>query len=1271
METTMLFLLLFTCSVTANLNSSHRVYYVLPYDKTRSSCPSDGIDNCHTLSFFVSYEYIYLTTNATLIFLEGEHLLEKEVSVMNVGSLILTSQWGDESHGPVTIVCVNEHGGFEFWYVNRIEIVGIKVVNCSGSGKSISSALHIYGVSNVFLAMVSVENGTKFGLLSYNTRVLHMESCHFTGIGFNKSGDIGGGNILLASLVPMKVEYVITNISTSHGFGDHGGLNIAVYDSTNLSLTLDSVYAHHNLAIGPGGNINIEITNCSIHEILLNNITSTNGRSIGGTKMKPSSGAGLSLFLNQLTCLPHTRIIISECTVTNNSADINSGVGIVLNEAQFCLLNITHNNVSSNGFRWPNDAFTKLPAAIGGGGMGINSWRFSVNSEIRLSKNYFSKNAALRGAALLYDGVCGTDIAVENSVFEGNFGNIGSAIAFITTSLSPLKCNKSLKLRLVNVSSIGNIMTYAFLEKFVYKGLLYTGLTYISTSVSVFTNILLNFQVHDITIKNNYNTSGMSIYGCDVTFTGYKNEIVNNNSPVIGGGLIISSSNSFIVNQGSHVLFANNTAVFDGGAVFVKESNNDDAYVSFLITNSYSSCSFKTNETSLTEDSAPLVTFKGNRAYFGAGDDFYGGTLEYCYINKNHRINLDGLACPIEQYWSLSHKSSISSSPIAVCVCTNNATTYNCSARESRKEIYPGQLFNVSLVTVGMCKGVKKGTLVTTMDNGNLTTTTNDQQTAQKCKQFTYSATPYALCNSSLVTIDVARTKLVHWKTLNIHIEYLKCPDGFTFKPHLQCVCNDAIRESSIVTECNINSFPYFKRLGRNWIGYFDNYNCTVAHTNCPFDYCNPSFLSFNISSPHQQCFMNRTGTLCGRCHSGLSLMLGSNRCTLCSNTYLSLIPAFIVAGILFIILLMVFDLTVSSGRINGIIFYANIVKLNDYHRGSNIPLLTQFISWLNLDLGIETCFYSGLDGYWKTWLQFAFPLYLWVLAICIIFGCRHSLRLSRYCGRNAVPVLATVLLMTYTKILRNITDALMFTNLPCKGDKTHHWVLWSIDPSISYFSSKHIALFIVSLLLLITSLAYTMLVFSTQWIERYSYKCFRNASRLDPAVRLKPLIDAYSGPYRDNCRYWTGLLMIIRVFLTGVFTFTTGMLPQLNISIIIGCVLMLVSLAWMSGGVYMTKRMNLLELFSYLNVVFISLASQLPSKTVFFGLSFSLCLLLLIAVAFSGCFFNGKKGKICFKRKEIATLNIEDVTVDDADELMGSPANVIMRRESLIFDFY
>ena len=58
-----------------------------------------------------------------------------------------------------------------------------------------------------------------------------------------------------------------------------------------------------------------------------------------------------------------------------------------------------------------------------------------------------------------------------------------------------------------------------------------------------------------------------------------------------------------------------------------------------------------------------------------------------------------------------------------------------------------------------------------------------------------------------------------------------------------------------------------------------------------------------------------------------------------------------------------VLDLTISQGFINGFIFYANIVKANEHLL---VPLaqvnpLTLFISWLNLDLGIETCFFNGL----------------------------------------------------------------------------------------------------------------------------------------------------------------------------------------------------------------------------------------------------------------------------------------------------------------------
>ena len=118
----------------------------------------------------------------------------------------------------------------------------------------------------------------------------------------------------------------------------------------------------------------------------------------------------------------------------------------------------------------------------------------------------------------------------------------------------------------------------------------------------------------------------------------------------------------------------------------------------------------------------------------------------------------------------------------------------------------------------------------------------------------------------------------------------------------------------------------------------------------------------------------------------------------------------------------MVLNLTVSTGTINGLIFYANIIRANTVTffpgRSAN-TFLSWFIAWLNLDLGIETCFYDGLDSYAKTWLQFAFPTYIWLLEIIIIISSKYSMIMVKLCRRNTVQVLGTLLLLSYTKLLR------------------------------------------------------------------------------------------------------------------------------------------------------------------------------------------------------------------------------------------------------------
>ena len=67
------------------------------------------------------------------------------------------------------------------------------------------------------------------------------------------------------------------------------------------------------------------------------------------------------------------------------------------------------------------------------------------------------------------------------------------------------------------------------------------------------------------------------------------------------------------------------------------------------------------------------------------------------------------------------------------------------------------------------------------------------------------------------------------------------------------------------------------------------------------------------------------------------------------------------------------------------------------------------FIAWLNLDFGIdfgiETCFYNGMDAYSKTWLQFVFPVYIWVLIGLMILVSHYSRRFAKLLGNNPVSV--------------------------------------------------------------------------------------------------------------------------------------------------------------------------------------------------------------------------------------------------------------------------
>jgi hypothetical protein len=383
--------------------------------------------------------------------------------------------------------------------------------------------------------------------------------------------------------------------------------------------------------------------------------------------------------------------------------------------------------------------------------------------------------------------------------------------------------------------------------------------------------------------------------------------------------------------------------------------------------------------------------------------------------------------------------------------------------------------------------------------------------------------------------------------------------------------------------QCNFTIYTV-NRHAQQWIGVVDNTRIIVVHQHCPYDYCKPYALSLNLSVPDDQCSSYRSGILCGACQPGYSQVLGTSNCKKCSNVWILLTLIFALAGGLLVAGLVLFNLTVSMGTINGLIFYANIVRANTatfFPDKTANTFLSWFIAWLNLDVGIETCFYDGLDAYTKTWLQFIFPLYIWFLVAIIIISGKYSKKAANIFGVNAVQVLATLFLLSYAKLLRVTITVFQSTHM----SDNHN--VWQYDGNIAYLGKRHAPLMLVALLFFaLFLLPYTLTIFGIQWLQKFShYKPFRWVNK------LKPFFDAYTGPYKDKHRYWTGLLLVIRIVLFIVFSTNTSGDPAINLLAIIVIVMCLFAYLAIFGGTYKNWLLNVLEYSSLLNLAILSAA--------------------------------------------------------------------------------
>ena len=89
--------------------SAENVYCVTPTVTSCSSCPHNT--HCATLSEYAQEAELYFTSNTTMEFLPGDHVLDRTVTVDNVARLTMR---GESSSGNIATVVRNGSVGFSF-----------------------------------------------------------------------------------------------------------------------------------------------------------------------------------------------------------------------------------------------------------------------------------------------------------------------------------------------------------------------------------------------------------------------------------------------------------------------------------------------------------------------------------------------------------------------------------------------------------------------------------------------------------------------------------------------------------------------------------------------------------------------------------------------------------------------------------------------------------------------------------------------------------------------------------------------------------------------------------------------------------------------------------------------------------------------------------------------------------------------------------------------------------------------------------------------------
>ncbi len=372
---------------------------------------------------------------------------------------------------------------------------------------------------------------------------------------------------------------------------------------------------------------------------------------------------------------------------------------------------------------------------------------------------------------------------------------------------------------------------------------------------------------------------------------------------------------------------------------------------------------------------------------------------------------------------------------------------------------------------------------------------------------------------------------------------------------------------------------------------YYGNYNTlAMASSNSDFE----EALAYALSCVQQESLTLNEPTvyyLCGQCANGFSTFYHSRTFScgsteLCSYGIIVFLISEILPVLIFFTVVIIFDISFSSGARNGFIFFSQMVTILPSEfititNGHFHEYLTVGYTWIygvfNIDFfsieSISFCLFPNATVMDALAFKYITSLFALVLVILLTIGINYCNCCDKLCvalkkkvttKHSVLNGLSAFLVISYAECVRVSFFILRWKVLKGEGGTFGSYV--TFYGGIDYFEGRHLLYAIPAILTLATIgflppmllLIYPSTLKVLRLCKLSEHRLVLSTLRVTRINALMPMFDVFQGCFKDNYRFFAGLYFFYRAALLvpysfGQNLFECAVLAELVLAFILG----------------------------------------------------------------------------------------------------------------------